>query len=123
MSNNRNRPRLEGRCSPEVPALVDKLQELIPGSNKSDVLETAVRLLAEIHGVQVPMNKLSNIHTLNNLEKHHAQKRSLEHFDRSRSEYERARFEASSAGGVAKRENLVTRQGVGQSKVYRLAMK
>lgn len=106
MSNNRNRPRLEGRCSPEVPPLVDKLMEKLPGANKSDVLETAVRFLAEVHGVLVPMNKLSNIHTLNNLEKQHAQKRTLEHFDRARSEYERARFEASSAGGIAKRENL-----------------
>ena len=106
MSNNRNRPRLEGRCSPEVPALVDKLQELIPGSNKSDVLETAVRLLAEVTGLPVPMNKLANSRALTNAENKRVFQRALEHFDRSRSEYERARFEASSAGGVAKRENL-----------------
>lgn len=106
MSNNRNRPRLEGRCSPEVPALVDKLMEKIPGSNKSDVLETAVRLLADVYGIEVPMNSLRNKNYLSSNIRAHATDRAMEHFDRARSEYERARFEASSAGGVAKRENI-----------------
>lgn len=80
--------------------------EKIPGSNKSDVLETAVRLLAEVMGLPVPMNKLANKQVLTNAENKRIFQRAMEHFDRARSEYERARFEASSAGGIAKRENL-----------------
>jgi len=105
-TKNRYRDRLEGRCSPEVTPLLDQLIETIPGANKSDILETAVRLLAEIYVLPVPMNTRSNKRALTNLEKHHAQERVLEHFDRVRSEYEHARHFASSAGGVAKRENL-----------------
>lgn len=105
MSNNRNRPRLEGRSSPEVPPLVDKLTEKM-GANKSDVLETAVRLFAEVMGLPVPMSKLANKHPMDRATRDASQKRAMEHFDRTRSEYERARYEASSAGGIAKRENL-----------------
>lgn len=105
MSNNRNRPRLEGRSSPEVPVLVDQLTEVM-GANKSDVIETAVRLLAEVMGLPVPMSKLADKKQISNKIIARVKARALEHFDRTRSEYERARHEASSAGGVAKRENL-----------------
>lgn len=101
----RNRPKIEGRCSPEVPQLVDQLQKKIPGANKSDVLETAVRLLAETFGIVVPMNDLTNRCPMPDDSRLYAKARALEHFDRARSEYERARFEASSLGGTMKREN------------------
>lgn len=103
--SNRNRPRLEGRSSPEIPPLVAKLMKKM-GANKSDILETAVRLLAESQGFDVPMSKLANKYPLQKSTIDEVSKRAFEHFDRTRSEYERARFEASSAGGIAKRENL-----------------
>ncbi len=110
MTNKRNRPRLEGRCSPEVPPLVDQLIERVSGANKSDILEMAVRLLAEVYGLTVPMNARTNHFAMPDDTKDRAKIRAIEHFDRSRSEYERARTAASSAGGIAKRENL--RNGV-----------
>jgi hypothetical protein len=105
-TTKRNRPRLEGRCSPEVPALVDQLIERVPGANKSDILEMGVRLLAEAFGIEVPMNGLRNKNYLQSHTKAHVTDRAMEHFDRTRSEYEHARHVASSAGGIAKRENL-----------------
>jgi hypothetical protein len=105
MTNKRNRPRLEGRCSPEVPPLVDQLVEIIPG-DKSNILEMGVRLLAEVFGLSVPMNDRTNIFPMPEDVRIQTRARAMEHFDRSRSEYERARTAASSAGGIAKRENL-----------------
>jgi hypothetical protein len=109
-TSKRNRPRLEGRCSPEVPTLVNQLIERVPGANKSDILEMSVRLLAEVFGIAVPMNDQMNIFPMSENVRACVHTRLMEHFDRVRSEYEHARHKASSAGGIAKRENL--RNGV-----------
>lgn len=104
MSDNRNRERLEGRSSTEGKALFEPLCKAVSESVGGDVfqscvLEAAIRHVADLYGLSVPMSGLKPHGKPGSKERFEA------HLDRAISCYDADRFNASQKGGRQKAIN------------------
>lgn len=111
MSEKRNRMRLEGRCSVEAHPLLGQIADALEKEGGGSVahgfiLETAVRLLAEVMGIPVPMGPKKNEHPMMLDVKEYVKARAVEHLDRVITLYDNDRFTASQKGGLSKAANL-----------------